>query len=78
MYVTATPGVEVGSDESFFIRIYPWVDNDPSIRTGKYLALQDVIISGETQSIPVEAVVEWPLDESEDAVISGALTATSQ
>lgn len=78
LYVTATPGVEVGPDESFFIRIYPWVDNDPSIRTGKYLALQDVIISGETESIPVEAVVEWPLDESEDAVISGALTATSQ
>jgi len=78
MYVTANPGAEIGSDESFFIRIYPWVDNDPSIRTGKYLALQDVTISGETQSIPVKAVVEWPLDENENAVISGALTAPAQ
>ena len=32
--------------ESIYLRVYPWVDNDPAVRTGKYLAIQNVLISG--------------------------------
>ncbi len=49
--------------ETIYLRIYPWVDNDPSVRTGKYIGLQDVKISGEVESLPVPSSVMWPLTD---------------
>ena len=47
--VTANPGVTVNPGEKFYVRVYPWVDNDPSIRTGKYVCLKEVVISGSSE-----------------------------
>jgi pectinesterase len=39
----------VNPNEQFYLRIYPWVHNDPNVRTGKYVCLQDVLIAGEAE-----------------------------
>ena len=49
--------------ETIYLRIYPWVDNDPTVRTGKYIGLQDVKISGTIESLPVQSSVLWPLTD---------------
>ncbi|SMO91415.1 Por secretion system C-terminal sorting domain-containing protein [Gracilimonas mengyeensis] len=46
--ITAFPDLELSEDQSLFLRIYPWVDNDPNERTGKYIALQNVMLAGTT------------------------------
>ena len=49
--------------ETIYLRIYPWVDSDPAVRTGKYLGLQDVKISGTIESLPIPSSVLWPLTD---------------
>ncbi len=49
--------------EKIYLRIYPWVDNDPAVRTGKYIGLQDVKISGAIESLPVPSSAMWPLTD---------------
>lgn len=44
--VQAALNAAVPSGRSFSLRVYPWVDNDPSVRTGKYLCLKNVVIAG--------------------------------
>ncbi|MCF8414314.1 MAG: hypothetical protein K9G44_12915, partial [Melioribacteraceae bacterium] len=61
------------SSESFYLRIYPWVDNDPAERTGKYLLLQDVVIGGEIEGTPTFAQIIWPYIDDENAITTGAL-----
>jgi pectin methylesterase-like acyl-CoA thioesterase len=46
--VSAAVDVTITEGETFYLRIYPWVDSDPDVRTGKYVALQNIIIEGET------------------------------
>ncbi len=50
----------VNSGETLYFRIYPWVDNDPDVRSGKYICLRNVFISGRIESNRVPAMVEWP------------------
>lgn len=61
--------------EAFYLRIYPWVDNDPDIRTGKYVCVKDLVISGVVESIPVEASVIWPFDGDESFITTGSIQA---
>lgn len=77
-YITVSPSVEAGQNETIYVRIYPWVDDDPDVRTGKYVALQDVTIAGEVESVPVKASVIWPLDEDENPDITGHVLAEPQ
>ena len=39
----------VQSEETFYLRFYPWVNEQTSGLTGKYLLLQDVVISGSAE-----------------------------
>jgi len=47
--VTAQPNLVVEADQTFYLRVYPWVDQNASIATGKYLTIQNVLISGQTE-----------------------------
>lgn len=76
--VSTTPDLELADDETLYIRIYPWVDNDPDVRTGKYIAIQDMQINGVTESQPIPAIANWPLNTSEEPVITGSLVAQNQ
>ena len=44
--VQAEPNVMIQPGQTFYFRIYPWVDNDPSVRTGKYVCIKNVQIAG--------------------------------
>lgn len=75
--VYAEPNVEVNSGSSFFIRIYPWVDNDASERTGKYVCIQDIVIAGEIEGNPTPAQVIWPFEADDSPVTSGPVIANN-
>ena len=66
--ITVEPG------EAFYLRIYPWNENS-SVTTGKYMCLQDVHISGQTESLSTPASVTWFENGAEDPVISGGVLA---
>ena len=76
--VTASPNVTVNPGQTFYVRIYPWVDGDPNIRTGKYICLQDIVIGGNVEGLPLPATVTWPLQSDENPVTSGQLVANPQ
>jgi pectin methylesterase-like acyl-CoA thioesterase len=76
--VSAEPNLLINSGESFYLRIYPWVDNDPSIRTGKYVTLQKVVIGGEIEGTPMPSKVVWPFVDNESPVTTGALVGENQ
>ena len=61
--VNASVNEVLNPGETIYLRIYPWVDNDPTVRTGKYIGLQDVKISGTIESLPVPSSVLWPLTD---------------
>jgi pectin methylesterase-like acyl-CoA thioesterase len=65
----------VGDGESFYLRIYPYVYNDPTNRTGKYLALKDVYIGGAIESLGTPTMVEWPYTSDESCIIMGPVLA---
>jgi len=65
----------VNSGETLYFRIYPWVYDDPDIRTGKYICLQDVFIGGRIESNRVPAMVEWPFDTDQSPVTTGSVLA---
>ena len=64
-FSTVIAGIDdtLNPGETIYLRIYPWVDNDPSVRTGKYIGLQDVRISGTVESLPVPSSAMWPLTD---------------
>lgn len=66
--ITVEPG------ESFYLRFYPWHENS-SVSTGKYMCLQDVYISGQTESLRTPASVTWYENGIEGPVVSGGLIA---
>ncbi len=76
--VHAEPNLIVNSGETFYLRIYPWVDNDPSERTGKYVCIQDVVIAGEIEGNPTPAAVVWPFESDDSPVTSGPVIAQDQ
>lgn len=52
--IIATPNLALNAEESFYFRIYPWVDNLAPTITGKYICPQNVVIKGTTSgSAPV-------------------------
>ena len=75
--ISATIDEFVESGENFYLRVYPWVDNDPSVRTGKYVAIQDVMIGGEVVGTPTAASAEWPFTVDDSYITSGAVLANN-
>lgn len=45
-YVGVSPNLTLNFGETFYFRIYPWVDNQTSGLSGKYVCIQNVVISG--------------------------------
>lgn len=76
--VSAAPNVTINPGETFYLRVYPWVDNDPAIRTGKYVCLKNVVIGGEVEGNPVAALVIWPFETDDRPVTTGPLVAQQQ
>lgn len=73
--VSDNPDIMLDEGETFYLRIYPWVHNDPNIRTGKYVCLKNVVISGEVEGIPAAVNAQWPFQNSEDPVTTGPIVA---
>lgn len=67
--------VTVDNGDTLYLRIYPWVDNDPSVRTGKYVCLNDVIVSGEIESLPYAASVIWPFNGEQSYITTESMLA---
>lgn len=54
LYVGTSLSTTINTGESIYLRVYPWVDNDPAVRTGKYFAIQNVLISGTTIGVTAD------------------------
>ena len=46
--VTEAVDMTINEGDTLYLRIYPWVDKDPDVRSGKYVTLQNVAIEGLT------------------------------
>ena len=64
--------VVVNPGETFYVRVYPWHEAT-SQASGKYVCLQNVNISGQTESLPVASAVLWPYDTDESFVSTGPI-----
>jgi pectinesterase len=45
-YVGVSPNLTLNSGQTFYFRFYPWVDNQTSGLSGKYVCVQNVVVSG--------------------------------
>lgn len=72
------PYLHLSENERFFFRIYPWVDNQGTAPSGKYVCPKNVVIYATAAAIPVPASVTWTLDNTITPTISGLLTASDQ
>lgn len=74
---TADVELTLSAGETLYLRIYPWVHNDTSVRTGKYLCLQDVKIVGEIEGDVVfdlaELTTKYPEKISTETAVSGGI-----
>jgi pectin methylesterase-like acyl-CoA thioesterase len=75
--VNATIDESVTESQTFYVRVYPWVDQDPLVRTGKYIGLKNLVISGQTESVPVASSVIWPCLTDLSATTSGFMLAAT-
>lgn len=48
LQVKEETNITLQEGDTLYLRIYPWVDRDPDVRSGKYVTLQDVRIEGST------------------------------
>ncbi len=71
--VSAAPNVVLEPDQTFYLRVYPW-NVDSSVKTGKYLTIQNVIITGQTEG---GADFELPVVSTHEASYISTTFATS-
>ena len=72
--VSSAVDLMVDDGETLYVRVYFWVE-DPTVRTGKYLCLQNVLISGSGESLAAPASVKWFENGVQEPVITGGLLA---
>jgi pectinesterase len=65
--------IPVPQGSTLSLRIYPYYKGGTG--SGKYLDMQDVVISGTTTPIPVASSATWPLLVNDTATVSGLLNA---
>lgn len=74
-HVSAELELLVNPGGTFYLRVYPWVDNDPTVRTGKYVCLKNVRIEGVIEGTiiidPPEVVTTQVTDISTTFVTCG-------
>ena len=73
--ISFIPAMPVNAGEQFYFRVYPWVDSSSSV-SGKYIALQNIMIYATAMPIPVSAGATWSLFTNGSAVVSGLLKAS--
>ncbi len=76
--VTAQPDLLIEAGETFYLRINPWVHNNASTATGKYLTVQNVVIAGITADAPMPTYALWPFEVDDQPETSGAINAQQQ
>ncbi len=54
--VSASANVTINQGETFYLRVYPWYE-DTSVKSGKYLCIQNVVIAGITTG---NAIISLP------------------
>jgi len=73
-HIRSEVNLTVDDGETLYVRVYPWVE-DPNVRSGKYICLRNVEISGQIKSLSQFASVVWPIDTEGSYEISGPLLA---
>jgi len=68
----ASLGLAVTAGQTLYVRVYPWLDNSNST-SGKYVCLQNVVIGGSLESLPVDANVVWGYNPSATFINSGPI-----
>lgn len=71
--VTASPNLVVPNGGSFYLRLYPWHEA-ATVATGKYMVLQNVVISGTPEALPAPMAAIWPYETDDKVVLKGAIT----
>jgi pectin methylesterase-like acyl-CoA thioesterase len=72
--INSAVDMTVNDGETLYVRIYPWVE-DPNVRSGKYICLRNVIISGRIKSLSQSVSVVWPVDAAGNYEVTGPLLA---
>lgn len=72
--VAATPNITVPDGGTFYLRVYPWHES-ASVSTGKYMCLQNIIISGTSVSAASPFSATWPYEADDKVVTKGGITA---
>jgi len=75
--ISVAPNIEINEGETFYFRIYPWVDSSSSV-SGKYICPQNVVISGTTTALATPATISWPLATTQSPVTAGLVTGKDQ
>ena len=74
--VSFSPNITVKQGQSFYFRVYPWIDSSTSV-SGKYVALQNVVVYASAKAVPVNAFAIWPFSsKTESATVSGLIEAS--
>ncbi len=70
------PIVQINDGQTLYVRIYPWYT---SASSGKYVCLQNVVITGTAVSTPVPASISWYLTSDNNvSATSGAVSGDTQ
>jgi len=72
------PAMNLLEGERFYFRVYPWVDNQGTAPSGKYITPQNVNIFATATAIPIPANVTWSMNGIISPTVSGLLSASDQ
>ncbi len=73
-HIKVAVDMTIDDGETLYMRVYPWVE-DPTVRSGKYICLRNVVISGQIESLLQLASVVWTVDAGGSYEITGPLLA---
>ena len=65
--------LNVKNKEKLYFRFYPWVDSDPSKRTGKYICFKNIGFYGQIESIESPSMIKWFNNGNSQPLISGKI-----
>src|SRR3989339_191646 len=71
--VAATPNITVPDGGTFYLRVYPWHESATKA-TGKYMCLQNIVISGTSVGAATPFSATWPYETDDKVVTKGSIT----
>lgn len=72
-YTIRFNNIKINNGGTLYFRFYPYVYNDPSVRTGKYICFKDITVSGRIESIEMPSNVQWFKDGDPSPIINGKI-----